>query len=405
MIKYFALRPFRRLFSGFFTQQSGNVAMIFAIAIIPIFAAVGSAVDYSRLSNQFSYIQEAADSAVLAAAIEYDKNNSDRIEIGKNIFSSHTRNPCDGDIAISIVGDEVTGTTSCELDTTFLGIIGITEIAFNNTAIAIVDPLPPCLLALNPTSSQDLAFNGGVTLNGPKCKVHVNSKHGFSAMTGSKNAKISVANICVVGGFKGNNFQPTPQTGCEPEPDPYSYMPQPVVGACDHNNLSIKSDTTLFPGVFCGGIKVGSTKVKLNPGIYYIKDGPLSLSSQTVVTGDEVTFVFTGSAYVEISGGAQVILSASPTGPYRGMLFYQHANEPAGYVSKIAGGAKIQLEGVIYLANQKIKITGSATTTTAFNNLAGIVADTIEINGQGEVLLSASAQNLALEHSRVRLLK
>jgi Flp pilus assembly protein TadG len=50
-------------------DQRGNIAVIFAIASLPILAAVGGAVDYSMASAQRTKMQGALDSAMLAGAI------------------------------------------------------------------------------------------------------------------------------------------------------------------------------------------------------------------------------------------------------------------------------------------------------------------------------------------------
>lgn len=47
-------------------NQSGNVAVWFALAVLPALTAVGAAVDYSRASEQRSKLQQATDAAALA---------------------------------------------------------------------------------------------------------------------------------------------------------------------------------------------------------------------------------------------------------------------------------------------------------------------------------------------------
>ena len=54
----------------FLKNSSGNVAMTTAICILPIFTAVGAAVDYSNYVNMRSAVQNAIDAAGLAAARE-----------------------------------------------------------------------------------------------------------------------------------------------------------------------------------------------------------------------------------------------------------------------------------------------------------------------------------------------
>jgi Flp pilus assembly protein TadG len=51
-------------------DRSGNVAIIFAIAVIPIFGAVATAVDYSRANSARTAMQVALDAAALAVAKE-----------------------------------------------------------------------------------------------------------------------------------------------------------------------------------------------------------------------------------------------------------------------------------------------------------------------------------------------
>ena len=53
-------------------SQSGNVAVIFALACIPLVAAMGVAVDYTRASQATSEIQDALDAASLALSRNAD---------------------------------------------------------------------------------------------------------------------------------------------------------------------------------------------------------------------------------------------------------------------------------------------------------------------------------------------
>ncbi len=53
-------------FKNFSKDIKGNVAPIFAVAIIPIIMSAGAAIDYSRMSNDMTRMQNAVDSALLA---------------------------------------------------------------------------------------------------------------------------------------------------------------------------------------------------------------------------------------------------------------------------------------------------------------------------------------------------
>jgi Flp pilus assembly protein TadG len=58
---------FSGLMKRFRTDQRGNIAVIFGIAVIPIISAVGVAVDYSEASRMKAKLQSAADAAAVAS--------------------------------------------------------------------------------------------------------------------------------------------------------------------------------------------------------------------------------------------------------------------------------------------------------------------------------------------------
>ena len=63
---------------------------------------------------------------------------------------------------------------------------------------------------------------------------------------------------------------------------------------------------------FDGGLTIsnGIKNVTLNPGIYYIRNGNLVISSGSSVTGNDVTFVLEGNAGYIFNGGATVNITA-----------------------------------------------------------------------------------------------
>src|SRR5215212_11562130 len=64
----------RGLLNKFRRNEDGQVAVIFGLAILPLAAAVGAAVDYSHAGQVRTSLQKAMDSAVLAAAIDGTAN-------------------------------------------------------------------------------------------------------------------------------------------------------------------------------------------------------------------------------------------------------------------------------------------------------------------------------------------
>lgn len=61
------MRALHRLLSRFRRDQSANIAVIFALALVPLISAVGCAVDYTMASRMRAKLQAAADGAAVAA--------------------------------------------------------------------------------------------------------------------------------------------------------------------------------------------------------------------------------------------------------------------------------------------------------------------------------------------------
>lgn len=78
-----------RQWRGFGKAENGNVAIIFALAIIPVIGLVGAAIDYSRANAMRASMQAAADSAALAVSREAAKLNSSQLQSkAQNFFKS-----------------------------------------------------------------------------------------------------------------------------------------------------------------------------------------------------------------------------------------------------------------------------------------------------------------------------
>jgi len=71
---------------AFLNCKRGNVAMTTALALIPLLAAIGGAVDYSRTYSAVQNAQAAADSAVLAAFHGDKKKWKDRKAYANHVF-------------------------------------------------------------------------------------------------------------------------------------------------------------------------------------------------------------------------------------------------------------------------------------------------------------------------------
>lgn len=120
----------------------GNVAMIFALSIVPIIAVAGTAIDLNRISNAKLQMQMALDNGVLAAANLQYEEDPEAVVIGwvKGQMGALGYDP--SEVTVEVVFDknlnskEVIGTASMPLPTVLMSIVGKDKVTLNVTSIA-----------------------------------------------------------------------------------------------------------------------------------------------------------------------------------------------------------------------------------------------------------------------------
>jgi Flp pilus assembly protein TadG len=127
-----------RVFRHFASDRRGNVAMIFALAAIPFFFAVGMGVDYANGARKWTAMDAAADAAALAAITPNMLAQSDAVAqtAAMNTFNGQVErlsgvsyNPSTGvTVTITDSGPVRTATVSysAEITNVFGGILGMT---------------------------------------------------------------------------------------------------------------------------------------------------------------------------------------------------------------------------------------------------------------------------------------
>ena len=134
---------------SFYRGKSGAVAIIFALAILPLMMMVGAAVDYSRATSAANRLGEAADDGALAAAQAATQAiaagnanwNAVGVAAGQNVFSANamglttTAAPT---IVVTQVGVGATArlTVAGEISTSIMGLVGVPTMTFTKSATA-----------------------------------------------------------------------------------------------------------------------------------------------------------------------------------------------------------------------------------------------------------------------------
>ena len=287
-----------------------------------------------------------------------------------------------------------------------------------------------CVLALDQSADAALEFTGSTEVT-TSCGVASNSVSSSSISVGGS-AYVEAKSAQAFGDVDANMLDsPDPDSNglytSDPNQalavrldDPYADEPIPAVFGCNYNPPGGGyKDTTLDEGVYCGNLNL-KENVTLNPGVYIIYGGDLSIQG-TNVNGDGVTFILTAANANQIggiknfNGNASGSLTAPgpdghAAGPYQGeyagMLIMQDSRYSSNQDSKLNGGASMALSGAVYLPNSELDIQGNASNTPG---CLQIVARIIKFTGNSDINNSPEACNeqgvAEISQQRARLIE
>ncbi len=126
------------IFNRFARENEGNVAVIFALALIPLFGAVGALVDYTRVSDVRAELAAATDAGLLAVGSQPPMSDKDAYDTVHKWIETHVKPDFDGSWNLNSViqekGGRITATVSGEVKTTIANILGIQTIPINITS-------------------------------------------------------------------------------------------------------------------------------------------------------------------------------------------------------------------------------------------------------------------------------
>lgn len=358
---------------------SGSTAVIFGLALLPLMLVAGAAVDLTRVSRARTSLQSAVDAAALAAVKNATLPGASREQLARSTVFANL-GPLKAQINPTVSGATpaagkyaVTATANVETSVMKLMRMESVPITAKATAFAAVAPATRvCLLAKSQTASPGLLANGGASIFGPSCEVHVAST-GNPAATFNAGNVFSVPKLCVAGTqiLQNSVTLPTLSTGCAVAADPFAAtLPTVSPGSCTVNDQNYSGSVTLNPGVYCGNFNFNASgAVTLNPGLYIFKNTHWNLNTGWSITGTGVTFYFAdANSYIQINGGVTATLTAPTSGTYSDILMF----EPAGLAESsftINGGPSHIFRGLVYLPSRNI----------TFNDMSNVTAEQLTI--------------------------
>ncbi len=113
--------------ASFARDMRGNVAIMFGLVALPLFIALGMAIDYGRAVQSNAGLQQAADAAALAAASLKHGTDAERIKHGKEVAAANLEALGLGNSAnvdIRILDDKIVAEAKGKVSSALLQLIG-----------------------------------------------------------------------------------------------------------------------------------------------------------------------------------------------------------------------------------------------------------------------------------------
>ena len=391
----------------FWDNTRGNVAIVFTLVLPVLLCTAGFGIDYAVWTGQKGKLQGIADATAVAAARELYMANADVSQLTAIATSFANAQPIDHSVhgsltvtanVLDLDEDEDDQMAAIEIEVSqartsyFASMFSQNSAPLSATAVArVLGGGRLCALGLDNSASATIMLTQSAEITATQCSVYSNSTSS-SGIDAGMSSSIDAELICSAGGTDGraSNYSPSPTTDCPQIEDPLSARPAPVVGACDYNDTVIKHDTTtLYPGVYCGGLSISAySDVVMVDGIYIIKDGPFSVTSNSTVFGEEVGIYLTGDNAVYNFGSlSDINFSAPEDGPMAGILFFEDRDAPALRRHVISSRKADNLLGTIYLP-RGIFVVSTNNKVAQDSAYTAIIANRIELSKAPNIYLN-----------------
>src|SRR5690242_4175879 len=246
-------------------SEGGSVIPMVAIAMPILIGFAGMALEMGSWFAIHERMQNAADSAALAAGRAYVANHSaDLAAQASATASSYSFTAANGS-TVTVNRGPTSGAyagDSSKIEViiqqpqsrTFSAIFTGSTVPISARAVASINPTPVCLLALSASASSALSMSGGAVVSTPACDVRVNSSSGSALSASGSSTRLSSKDVYVTGseslsGGATISVTGTNQSSAAAATDPYSGTAIPTFAGCNQSNYTKSGGTfTISPG-------------------------------------------------------------------------------------------------------------------------------------------------------------
>lgn len=335
-------------------REKGQALILVALAAVGLFALAALAIDGSKVFSERRHAQNAADTAVLAAALAkargQDYSSAALARASSNDFGNDASStvevhlcseaglnpPCEGMPAGTDPAEFIQVVIRVSTPTTFARVIGREEVTSVVTAIARTQSsgtVPAqggaALVALAPTGTG-IDGQGNILLDVNNSGVFSNSSDGCSMSTGGNTTFSVDTSYSVVGGHcqNGNIQINGPIQGASQLPYPPAIDITPPSITCSgpgsvnqsgfnytyspgsFNGLSVNTTGNVIftPGNYCfnGSVIInGVAKVSASSANFLVTSGDFQLNGNSKLTCNDVLFHINGGTGIHFNGNAK----------------------------------------------------------------------------------------------------
>ena len=406
-----------RVFKGlcsFLGDARGSVSIALAFLIPVVIGSVGLAVEASYWQMHQRAMQNASDSAAVAAAME---GNTNYQAVGKAVAAQYGF--VDGAGNVAVVVSKSSSAAGCTSNcyavaisdqvrlflSPVVGYHGTSTV--NDTPATSVDSgavatqqagASFCILALATSGAEGITTNGAPKADLQHCNVmsdttatcnghNLNADFGEAHGTNNGCGNTQLSNVPIVTDpYSGlaSNIPSDPCGGSYPvEP---AKKKNPALPAANQWSGAYSFGAVK---VVCGDQQLtGDTTITSNT-VLVIENGQLDTNGHTL-SGSSLTVVFSGTnnaSYMHIpTGGGTLDITAPTSGNWSGVAIYQNPSLTTNVNISYAGNNPTwNLSGLVYLPHSSVTFSGAVNKSSKGQTCFTMVIDNLTINGTASI--------------------
>jgi Flp pilus assembly protein TadG len=401
-------------------DRRGNVTVLMAFLLPPLIGALGLGFEVANWYLITRSMQNAADSAVIAAATNGGPSYATEARAvaaqygfvnGSNSVTVTVTNAA----ACPAGGNTCYGVTIQQAVSLFLAqVIGYRgNITLNGNAaqqltatagaLTSKSTVPLCLLALASSGAQGITANGVPKANLAGCNVmsntsatcnghNLNADNGLAHGTDSGCGVNQISNADTVTDPYVGLASNIPTDTCPSYPQEPTKKKDPDLPA---SNLWSGSKSLSGNVQICGDLQLtGDVTINAPTGaVLVIQNGQLDTNGHTLSTasGSALTVVFSGNNSAGYTyaptGGGTLDITAPTSGVWSGVAIYQNPSLTMGVDISAAGNSPTwNITGLVYLPHSSVTFSGAVNKSSNGQSCFVMVVDNITINGTGSIL-------------------